>query len=301
MDVNTGFHEGELAVQERADVRAEAQRLSGMLAPGDLRGGARLFLAAQTFAVITARDRRGRLWASPLVGPAGFLAGGGATLDVATAPASGDPLAGLPAGQAVGMIAIDFATRRRLRVNGTLLAVGGSGLRVDVAQVYGNCPQYIRPRSLEAVPRVLARNQGAPRASSFASAHTRLIESADTFFLGTAHPSRGADTSHRGGPPGFVRVVERGLWWPDYPGNNMFNSLGNLAVDDAAALLFLDFATGATLHLSGAASVEWAEPGVQLDGDDRRVHFELESLTLGAGLGVRDTELTQDRPTGGGS
>jgi predicted pyridoxine 5'-phosphate oxidase superfamily flavin-nucleotide-binding protein len=94
---------------------------------------------------------------------------------------------------------------------------------------------------------------------------TRLIAEADTFFLGTIHPERGADASHRGGPPGFVHVVDDGLWWPDFPGNNMFNSLGNLAVDPTAALLFIDYATGATLHMSGAAATVW--------GAERRVRF----------------------------
>jgi hypothetical protein len=58
-----------------------------------------------------------------------------------------------------------------------------------------------------------------------------------------------------------VRVEGRDLWWPDYPGNNLFNSLGNLAVNPEAALLFFDFATGRTLHLSGTAEVEWGMPG----------------------------------------
>lgn len=77
-----------------------------------------------------------------------------------------------------------------------------------------------------------------------------MIERADTFFLGPAHPSRGADASHRAGTPGFVRVTGDGLWWPDHPGNNVFNSLGTLTVDDLAALLRADFTTGDTPQLS---------------------------------------------------
>src|ERR1700675_4690823 len=84
-----------------------------------------------------------------------------------------------------------------------------------------------------------------------------LIRSADTFFPRTTNPDRGSDSSLRGGTPGFVRVDGRWLWWPDYPGNNLFNSFGNLAVDPEAALLFLDFPTGHTVHLSGTAAVEW--------------------------------------------
>jgi hypothetical protein len=83
-----------------------------------------------------------------------------------------------------------------------------------------------------------------------------IVRSADTFFLGTQHPERGADASHKGGNPGFVRVEGTDIIWPDYAGNNMFNSMGNLAVDPTASLLFVDFTTGKTLQLSGSARVE---------------------------------------------
>ena len=113
------------------------------------------------------------------------------------------------------------------------------------------------------------------------------IRAADTFFLGTTHPTRGADASHRGGHSGFVRVEDdQTLWWPDYQGNNMFNSLGNLAVDTIAALLFIDFTTGRTLHLTGRAVLETTAPGTA--GDDgrtgRRVRFQLDTMTIGAPL-----------------
>jgi len=107
----------------------------------------------------------------------------------------------------------------------------------------------------------------------------RAIESADTFFLGTTHPDSGNDASHRGGPTGFVRVTTEGLWWPDYPGNNMFNSFGNLAVDPTAALLFVDFPTGNTLQLSGTAAVRWDPTIENPDGHTgRRVEFTPEQV-----------------------
>ena len=85
------FHEGELAVQRLAGVRAEADRLSGMLAPPHLDGAAR-FLGERTFAALTGRDAEGRLWTSPLVGPPGFLDAEATTLRVHALPPSGDPL-----------------------------------------------------------------------------------------------------------------------------------------------------------------------------------------------------------------
>ncbi|MER6776688.1 MULTISPECIES: pyridoxamine 5'-phosphate oxidase family protein [unclassified Streptomyces] len=284
-----GFHPGELAVQQRAGVRAEAARLSGMLRPPDLCGGAAGFLAERTLAAITARDDSGRLWISPLTGPPGVLdVIAASTLRVRTAPAAADPLHGLPPGQPVGLLAIDFAARRRFRVNGTLTAADEDGLMLQVDQAYGNCPQYIQRRHVRPGPAVVVEDAGGSPvryATSLASDQARLVRAADTFFLGTTHPERGRDASHRGGPPGFVRVEGGSLWWPDYPGNNMFNSLGNLAVDSAAALLFADFATGHTVHLSGTAVLEWSPGGSDNDegGTGRRVRFHIGSVVDGSG------------------
>lgn len=65
------------------------------------------------------------------------------------------------------------------------------------------------------------------------------------------------------------------LWWPDYDGNNLFNSLGNIVVDPATSLLFLDASRSSVLQLSGRAALEWAAPGA-LEPDEqtgRRVRF----------------------------
>ncbi|WP_333894342.1 pyridoxamine 5'-phosphate oxidase family protein [Mycolicibacterium gadium] len=280
MTAQTGFHDGELAVQDRAGVRAQAARLGeAMLATPDLNGGMGAFLAARDFAVLTARDADGRLWTSPLLSSPGFLQAHDRELKVHALPSPGDPLHELAAEQPVGLLAIEFATRRRVRVNGTLAQVGDAGLLLAVEQAYGNCPKYIHPRHLERSDTAAPAIEHLPALSAD---HAQLIAGADTFFLGTIHPSRGADASHRGGPPGFVRVEGNRLWWPDYPGNNMFNSFGNLAVDPSAALLFIDFDTGTTLHISGTATVEWVTPSDIDGGTGRRVSLTVESVVWGA-------------------
>jgi predicted pyridoxine 5'-phosphate oxidase superfamily flavin-nucleotide-binding protein len=107
-------------------------------------------------------------------------------------------------------------------------------------------------------------------ADTLSAAQQQWIISADTFFLATAHPQRGADASHRGGPPGFVTIESPArLSWPDFPGNNMFNSLGNLAVHPRCGLLFVDFDRGATLQIRGTARVEGdAERVVTVDVEE---------------------------------
>ena len=269
-----GFHEGELAVQRRAGVDRQAARLAGMLAPPDLDGRFSNFLAGRDFVVVTGRDHTGRLWISPVLGPAGFLEAEGTTLRIHGTPPPGDPLSDLPADQPVGLVAIDFATRRRVRVNGVLTAVTATELQLTVDQAYGNCPSYIQQRQVRTAHSA-ADPEVARSGTRLEAEDVSVIERADTFFLGTIHPTRGADASHRGGPPGFVRIEGDHLWWPDYPGNNLFNSMGNLAVDPTAALLFMDFGTGASRSLSGQAQLEWATP--EGPGDDggtgRRIRF----------------------------
>ena len=289
-----GFHEGELAVQTRAGVRAQAARLGGaMLAVPDLNGGISGFLAERHFAVLTARDSDGRLWTSPLIASAGFLAARDRGLTIHAAPDAGDALHGLTEGQPVGLLAIEFATRRRVRVNGTLTYAGPAELQIDVDQAFGNCPKYIQQRQLVYAARREPATEPGVRSATVGDEHIALISGADTFFLGTVHPTRGADASHRGGPPGFVRIEKGQLWWPDYPGNNMFNSLGNLEVDKSAALLFVDFESGASLQLSGTAAVEWISPGAPGDdgGTGRRVRFTTESVVSGHRLGIHSRPL----------
>ncbi|MBC7596306.1 MAG: pyridoxamine 5'-phosphate oxidase family protein [Kineosporiaceae bacterium] len=288
---DVGFHAGELAVQRAAGVAGDATRLSRMLEPIALTGGMAGFLGDRTFLVISGRDASGRLWTSPLVGPPGFLEVLSDTaIAVRAMLPAGDPLHGLAAGQKIGMTAVDFATRRRVRINGTL-TLSGAGLLVEVEQAYGNCPKYIQQRTLAPGHPHPEGRDPVRLGSTLEPDDRELIRASDTFFLGTVNPGRGADASHRGGPPGVVRVDDHGLWWPDYTGNNLFNSFGNLAVNPEAALLFFDFASGRTLHLSGTTEIHWGEPG--RPGDDghtgRIARFTLHRLVAGSLLPARET------------
>jgi predicted pyridoxine 5'-phosphate oxidase superfamily flavin-nucleotide-binding protein len=278
-NVATGFHAGELAVQRRAGVQRQAARLSSMVERGELRAGVGAFLAGATFAALAARDEHGTMWTSPLVGEPGFLAVASPTrLSIATTPGAVDPLHGLPGGQSVGLIVMDFASRRRLRINGTLDTTDG-GLELDVVQAYGNCPQYIHPRrpapEMRSHDGVLVR-----RGDALEPDDVDQIQTSDTFFLGTTHPEYGNDASHRGGPAGFVRADSHTVSWPDFPGNNMFNSFGNLEVDPTAALLFIDFATGRTVQLSGTAAVQWLD-------DQRSVRFGVHDAVVSSTPALR--------------
>jgi predicted pyridoxine 5'-phosphate oxidase superfamily flavin-nucleotide-binding protein len=283
----SGFHAGEVEVQNRAGVRAVADSREGMLDPANLHEGAVRFLAGLTFAPLSGRDADGRMWVTALEGPEGFLAGGADRLTVHAAPRKGDPLEGLPTGDSVGLIAIEFATRRRFRLNGTLIAATEQALEIALDQAFGNCPKYIHPRTLRPVTEAGEPVADTEPTSTLSPEQGDLIRHADTFFLGTTHPDRGTDVSHKAGPAGFVRVESGELWWPDFVGNDMFNSLGNLVVDDTAALFFADYATGQTLHLSGRARVEWDAP----TDTGRAVRFSVEAVRWGVPLLSRSARL----------
>ena len=109
------------------------------------------------------------------------------------------------------------------------------------------------------------------------------IEARDTLFIASGNPenrerpSSGMDASHRAGAPGFLKVLDGSkLVLPDYAGNNLFNTIGNLLVDPRAGLLFVDFSSGALLQLSGTTRIDWDSARVgQYEGARRLIEFEL--------------------------
>ncbi|MFE3766760.1 pyridoxamine 5'-phosphate oxidase family protein [Streptomyces sp. NPDC059104] len=269
------YHQGSLAVQERVGVRELAEHVGRSISPG-IRDVAAAFLALQPHLVVGAADGAGRLWASLLTGAPGFArATGPDRIAVRGGLPDGDPLAGALAadGTRVGTIALDPRTRRRMRLNGTLAATPG-GFAVAAEEVFSNCPKYLQKRQpLELVaegPGVLWRGP------ALTPGQERAVRAADTFFIATAAGAQGTDASHRGGMPGFVEVLSpTELAWPDYPGNAMFLTLGNLVADDRAGLLFPHWESGALLQLSGRARTEFGGDG------ERRVRFTVEAVVEG--------------------
>ncbi|MFJ4198402.1 pyridoxamine 5'-phosphate oxidase family protein [Streptomyces sviceus] len=260
------YHAGSRAVQDRVGVREQADHVGRSVGRG-IRDVAAAFLELQPLLVAGAADpSTGRVWASPLTGAPGFVrATGPHRVSVAGGWLPSDPLATAFAtpGTSVGTIALDPRTRRRMRLNGRL-GPTARGFAVEADQVFANCPKYLQKR--ESYEIVADRRSGDPlHGAELTPGQAEFVTAADTFFLASVHEG-GADASHRGGNPGFVRVDSPGeLSWRDYPGNSMFLTLGNLAADPRAGLLFLDWTTGTALQLTGEAHTEY--------GEDRRVRF----------------------------
>jgi predicted pyridoxine 5'-phosphate oxidase superfamily flavin-nucleotide-binding protein len=216
-------------------------------------------------------DDRGRPWASPLVGEPGFISSPDPqTLHVAAPPGTGDPLGPrLVAGAPIGLLGLQFETRRRSRANGRVLRADAGGFSVRVEQSFGNCPKYIQARvpMVVADPAATARAWQPRREGAQLSARAReIVANADTFFIATAAVGEGGavDVSHRGGRPGFLHIEDSlgatVLVSPDYIGNFMFMTLGNLAVHARAGLLIPAFDERAVLSLTCTAETIWDGP-----------------------------------------
>ena len=274
------FHSGEIAVQERAGVRDIAEDVGEGIVD-HLPPGASGFLELRQMAVLGTVDSEGRVWASVVTGQPGFIETvDDRTLKIAARPSSSDPLfRNLAKEGHVALFAPDFVATRRVRVNGRAVIKQGS-IYIRTEEVYGNCRRYLQERLFIGERKSSATDQPAETGAALSATQQQLISRADTFFIATDNPEHGADVSHKGGNPGFVRVVdEKQIAFPDYNGNSMFNTLGNLTVNPHAGLLFIDFDSGRTLQLSGRASTDWNATRIaKFAGAERVVDFELEQI-----------------------
>jgi predicted pyridoxine 5'-phosphate oxidase superfamily flavin-nucleotide-binding protein len=265
------FHEGEREVQARVGVRERIEHTGRRLLRDFMPDEHREFFEDLPFLVAASESHDGAVWASLLVGEPGFVRSPDPRrLRVAHRPLPADPLTdSLRPGAPLGLLGIELATRRRNRANGRVRRVDAQSFELDVEQSFGNCKQYIQARAgTFAAPSSLALPDR--EAALLSPAATELLRRADTTFIATASRqpdlggSEGLDASHRGGLPGFIRVgSDRGetvLTLPDFSGNFLFNSFGNLEVNPRAGLLALDFARGFVLSLSGSARVIWEGP-----------------------------------------
>ncbi|PSR97452.1 hypothetical protein BD289DRAFT_450954 [Coniella lustricola] len=187
-------------------------------------------------------------------------------------------------GKLMAGLSIDLATRDRVKIAGRLVASkmkqldmdsdeeSGQGLaEVQIAMLVeeslGNCPKYLNKRTIRPhrpAPRLIADTLPLPKEA------LELLDRADLFFLSTTD-GKTMDTNHRGGPPGFVRVVSNNhdnnssssssssngvtLIYPEYSGNRLYQSLGNLHVCPLVGICVPDFVTGDVLYLTGETKI----------------------------------------------
>jgi uncharacterized protein len=279
------FHSGEITVQTRAGVREEAEQI-GKVISNIIKPAAAEFLLTQQIAVASTIATDGRVWASLFTGSPGFVQ----ALDQQTVQVDGicpltDPLhQNLHQNPQIGLLIIDLSNRKRLRLNGNITMQQKNLLQIQIYQSFFNCPKYIQTRYLRTTK--IAELQPELQPSEIQTRHAlseadqSWLAQADTFFISSVHPDSGADASHRGGYPGFIQVVDsQTLLFPDYSGNNMFQTLGNLTVNPRTGLLFVDFEQGHTLQVAGQATIFWeAEQLAAFAGAQRLIQFSIEQI-----------------------
>ncbi|MFK7966256.1 MAG: pyridoxamine 5'-phosphate oxidase family protein [Burkholderiaceae bacterium] len=283
------FHEGEIRAQRRIGVESKVGTFADQAIRSYMSDQHREFFANLPFIVVAAKDHDNRSWVSLLCGEPGFIQSPDAeTLTICAALGPDDALSeALEADASIGLLGIMLDARRRNRMNGQIVANDDGVLQVRVGQSFGNCPQYISTRQwLTQADR--ATDTPARRSKSLDSRMQQMIAGADTLFLGTGHlnstvpEANGMDASHRGGVASFVSIVSKErLVLPDYAGNKMFNTVGNLLCDPGIGLLFIDFDSGSILQLTGHATIDWESPVLaDYPGARRLIHIDIQACVL---------------------
>ncbi|KAM7199631.1 hypothetical protein V8F33_004283 [Rhypophila sp. PSN 637] len=178
-----------------------------------------------------------------------------------------------PAGEGKMMsgLSVDLETRDRVKLAGRVLVASldnnsGESERAAVREIQlamvvdeglGNCPKYMNRKEIHAHvpnPTVIGLKGGLKLTNQALD----LIEQADMMFMSTTN-GKTMDTNIRGGPAGFIRVLRNQdgddggviLVYPEYSGNQLYQSIGNLQVDNRIGVVIPDFETSDVLYLTG--------------------------------------------------
>ncbi|CCF00649.1 putative pyridoxine 5`-phosphate oxidase protein (plasmid) [Sinorhizobium fredii HH103] len=274
------WHDGEIKLQRQSGVETRMDEVGRRVLRDHLIEQHREFYPLLPMVVLGAVDQRGDPWATLRAGRPGFLRAPDAhrlTVELSREPA--DPAdGGMEDGASLALLGIDLGTRRRNRLNGRLDR-HARGFDISVDQSFGNCPKYIQLRQARFI-RDPSEPPSVPstRSSELDDTARALVGQADTFFVATyadLPAGRQVDVSHRGGRAGFVHVgKDSSLTIPDFVGNRFFNTLGNIAVNPRAGLVFPEFSTGGLLQMTGEAELLSGQPeGGILEGAERYWRF----------------------------
>lgn len=210
----------------------------------------------------------------------------------------------------VAGLGTDLAARRRVKFFGRV----ADGMRrvgkndgmlqviLKIEQTLWNCPKYITARQVAFAP-TTAPTRPEERTANIKNTLSHnaleLIQTADIFFITTRNGEKDMDTNLRGGPPGFVRILPSSststpttIIWPEYSGNRLYQTLGNLAVNPEAGITFTDFVTGDILYLTGITEIITLETGLShiLPRSNLAVKFTFKELRyLEAVLPIRES------------
>ncbi len=260
------FHPGEVKIQAEAGSDTDHyEAMSAHMMIPDLKENEVRFVEDRTFSVVASIDAETRPWASVLFATDEaplFTVETPTVVRINTPLDSGDPLLdNIDATGELGVLYFDPSKRRRSKSMGHATAGEDRTIRYEMTRNFGLCPKYIYKRDHQ--PAAISVDAAPPSSARPAQPTTVLsvedqqqLRATDTLFLASFYPEHGTDATHRGGEPGFVDVLSPNrIEIPDYVGNGMFNTIGNLVLDPRLGLTTLDFTTGRTLQLTGRATV----------------------------------------------
>ncbi|MDQ0995514.1 ferredoxin-NADP reductase/predicted pyridoxine 5'-phosphate oxidase superfamily flavin-nucleotide-binding protein [Phyllobacterium ifriqiyense] len=280
------WHEGEKKLQNAVGVLDKMEDIGRRFIRDRLIEQHRNFYPQLPFVVVGAVDGNGDPWATFLAGKPGFMSATNEhSLKIAALRDPGDPAVfGMNEGDSIGILGIELHTRRRNRLNGIVANCTDAQIDLQVVHSFGNCPRYIQYRDYEFVRDPAVEFHTTPEVLGGLDEEARdLILKADTFFVASyaqVEGNRQVDVSHRGGKPGFVRIGPDGLLTiPDFNGNLFFNTLGNIALNGRAGLVFASFDTGEVLQMSGRAEIILDSPEIAaFQGAERLWNFRPERI-----------------------
>ncbi|MBY0480283.1 MAG: pyridoxamine 5'-phosphate oxidase family protein [Chitinophagaceae bacterium] len=257
------FHAGELKIQQLLGEEAIADS-NGKLISNTIAKGAINFIEKQSLVVISSTDPRGNIWSSLLLGESGFATivdPGLISFDTSKIYTNPEDVFfnNIKVNSGIGSLFIELTTRKRYRING-ISYQAGSSIHVKVNEAYPNCPKYIQQRAVSQSMYFNSPKIYTEKGNELSDLELSWIACADTFFVSSSSLSGNLDASHRGGKSGFIEILnDHTLKIPDYQGNSLYNTLGNIASNPNVGLLFIDFENGHTLQLTGKAETVFSK------------------------------------------
>ena len=165
-------------------------------------------------------------------------------------------------------------------------------LVTKIDQSLGNCPKYLNQYEIH--PVAIVRSKLLHTGPTLPEEGKALIAKSDMFFLSTITETD-QDVNHRGGPSGFVRVISSSeIIYPEYSGNRLYQSLGNLRLNPKIGIVFPDYETGDALYITGTADILIGKDAAgMLPGSNLAVKVTIDEARLvKAGLPFRGVRKT---------
>lgn len=255
------FHEGQLAVQKIAGEEDIAKMRIPML-KDSLHPRSIPFIEHQVLAFPGSEDIHGNIWLSLLVGERGFIKIPSVQeikFDISKIKSNREDIffKNIKTNPTVGLLFHEAERRARYRAWGKAREEGNE-LCFDIKLGYPSCPKHIQREIIQVPQNSKVTSPKYEKGTTLGELEKEWIGNAHTFFIATQTKKGDIEASHRGGNPGFIEILENGnLRVPDYLGNSMFSTLGNIYENPKAALLFVDYQKGETLQLSGTAELQF--------------------------------------------